>query len=120
MRAILFIAVALTCTSPLRADDFFAREVRPILAGHCFKCHGPDDQARKAKLRLDRREDALRAGRSGHKAIVPNKPEASELLARISSDDHDTLMPPPSAKLPLSAAQKKTLERWIREGCSFA
>ncbi len=119
MRAILFIAVALTCTSSLRADDFFAREVRPILAGHCFKCHGPDDQARKAKLRLDRREDALRAGRSGHKAIVPGKPEASELVARISGDDHDTLMPPPSAKLPLSAAQKKTLERWIREGAQY-
>jgi hypothetical protein len=50
---------------PLPRQDLFTSQVRPILARHCFKCHGPDDQARKARLRLDVREQALRPGRSG-------------------------------------------------------
>src|SRR5712692_5022272 len=58
----------------------FSRDVRPILARHCFKCHGPDDKARKAKLRLDVREAALREGKSGERPIVPGKPDASALV----------------------------------------
>src|SRR5262245_24003867 len=52
----------------------FRREVAPILAENCFQCHGPDDGARKGKLRLDQRDAALRGGRSEEPAIVPNKP----------------------------------------------
>ena len=62
---------------PARDPDLFTSKVRPILAQHCFKCHGPDDQARKAKLRLDVRDEALRPVRSGLRPIVPGKPDDS-------------------------------------------
>lgn len=71
--------------SPLFAaggDDTFNNKVRPILARHCFKCHGPDDKARKAKLRLDQRDAALHGGRSKQPALVPGHPEQSELIRR--------------------------------------
>src|SRR3954449_2099732 len=90
---------------PLRAADgrdFFNSQVRPLLSRHCFKCHGPDDKARKAKLRLDLRESAVGKTKSGQPALVPGKPEASELVRRIFADDDTEVMPPPSTKNPLS------------------
>src|SRR5262245_3572203 len=74
----------------------FSRDVRPLLSRHCFKCHGPDDQARKAKLRLDRREAATAGGRSGTPAVVPGKPDESELVRRILAADDTEVMPPPA------------------------
>ncbi len=58
----------------------FDREIRPILSEHCYACHGPDQKARKAGLRLDRREDAFR-DRGGYAPIVPAKVDESELIA---------------------------------------
>ena len=60
----------------------YNRDIRPILSENCFACHGPDSAARKAELRLDRRDAAVEAG-----AIVPGKPDESELIARINCDD---------------------------------
>ena len=79
------LAVLAAFSAPARAVDF-QRDVRPILADHCFKCHGPDEKARKGKLRLDVRDDAVKGGRSGP-AIVPGK-AAGELLARVTTADH--------------------------------
>src|SRR5438309_1076143 len=78
----------------VRAGDKleYNRDIRPILAENCFACHGPDSAARKASLRLDRRDDALKAG-----AFVPGKPKESELVERILSDDKTKLMPPPKS-----------------------
>ena len=104
--------------SPATTVDF-TREVRPILASHCFKCHGQDEGARKAKLRLDVRDDALKPAKSGELAIVPGKPGESELVRRISADNEDDLMPPPGAKNPLTAADKEILKRWIAEGAEY-
>ncbi|HEY1785759.1 MAG TPA: PSD1 and planctomycete cytochrome C domain-containing protein [Pirellulales bacterium] len=97
----------------------FARDVRPILGRHCFKCHGPDDAGRQASLRLDRREAAMAAAESGAIAIVTGKPLESELIRRTASDKADEVMPPPEAKNPLSAAERETLSRWIAEGAEY-
>ncbi len=97
----------------------FQRDVRPILTSHCFKCHGPDDQARKAKLRLDVRELAIAPAKSGDHAVVPGKPESSALVKRIFSSDEDELMPPPETKRALSSAQKEILKRWIAAGAEY-
>ena len=97
----------------------FDRDVRPILSNHCWKCHGPDAQERKAGLRLDQRESAIKPAESGKTAIVPKKPSDSELLRRVLSADSDELMPPASENKPLSAAQKDILKRWIEQGATF-
>jgi hypothetical protein len=111
-------------SSPLRGandgPDLFTRDVRPILARHCFKCHGIDDKARKAGLRLDVREAALRPSRSGTPAIVPGKPDESELIRRIFAADGREMMPPPHAKNPLTEADKALLKRWVAAGAEYA
>lgn len=97
----------------------FQREVQPILAEHCAHCHGADDNTRKGKLRLDTREGALKGGSSGGAAVVPGKPEESELYSRVTSRDGETVMPPPGAKKPLADAQREVLKRWITEGAKY-
>jgi cytochrome c553 len=114
------VVFSLLLAAPARADDFFASKVRPILASACFKCHGPDDAARKAKLRLDAREEALKPARSRKRAIVPGKPAESELVARIFSDDETEVMPPPATKLVLTKEQKEILKRWVEEGAEYS
>ena len=94
----------------------FAREVRPILSTQCFQCHGPDEKARKAKLRLDLRDEALKSG-----TIVPGKPDESEVVKRVCSTDPDVRMPPEKLKKPaLTADQIATLKRWIAEGAKYS
>ncbi len=97
----------------------FTREVRPVLSRNCFKCHGPDDAARKSKLRLDVRDAAIQPAKSGAPAIVPGKPAASELVNRIFAADPDEVMPPPSTKHQLTSAEKETLKRWIKAGAEY-
>ena len=114
--AVLFGAMAVARAEPLD----FPNVVRPILAEHCFPCHGQDEKAREAGLRLDLRETAMAKLKSGATAIVPEKPRDSDLVKRILSRDPDIIMPPPSAKKPLSPEQIKTLERWIAEGAPYS
>ncbi len=97
----------------------FNRDVRPILSGTCFKCHGLDEKARKGKLRFDLREEALRGGKSGEAAIVPNRPEESEAVKRVFSSDPDELMPPPASRLVLSDTQKKIFRQWVADGAEY-
>jgi hypothetical protein len=97
----------------------FNREVRPILSAHCFKCHGPDEGAREAGLRLDQRAAATAELDSGSRAIVAGDPEKSELVRRVFSDDKDELMPPPVANKPLTDEQKQILRRWIAAGAKY-
>jgi hypothetical protein len=101
------------------AEVDFQREVRPILSGICFKCHGPDEAARKSGLRLDLREEALKPAKSGDIAIVPGDVSKSALVKRIFTTDEDDLMPPPKAKMPLTDAQKEILKRWVAEGAEY-
>lgn len=97
----------------------FTEQVRPILSRNCFKCHGPDDKARKSGLRLDLRDGAISPAKSGNPAIVPNKIGESELITRIFSTDADEVMPPPSSKFELTAEQKDILKRWIQAGAAY-
>ena len=112
-------AAEATSAPTATAEIDFQRDIRPLLSRHCFKCHGPDDKARKAKLRLDLRDDALRPAKSGKPAIVPGQPAASELLRRITTTDATDLMPPPETKNPLTAAQQQLLHRWIAAGAEY-
>src|SRR5262245_55781786 len=108
-------ALAVWSTNAHAGDKLeYNRDVRPILAENCFPCHGPDSASRKAGLRLDRRDDAMKA-----EAIMPGKPDESDLVERIFSDDASHLMPPPKTKKKLTAGQKETLKRWIAEGAEY-
>ncbi len=93
----------------------FSSQIRPILASHCWTCHGPDEKSRTADLRLDVREDAIASS-----AIVPNDLSASKLVERILSDDPESVMPPPASKKPLSAEQKQLLQKWIQQGAGYS
>ncbi|HVS37462.1 MAG TPA: DUF1553 domain-containing protein [Gemmataceae bacterium] len=105
----------LVTLSSARADKLeYNRDVRPILAANCFACHGPDSAARKADLRLDRRDDAIKS-----KAYIPGKPDDSQLVERINSDMSSRKMPPPKSGKKLTDAQKETLARWIAEGAEY-
>jgi hypothetical protein len=99
----------------------FNQDVQPILASRCFSCHGPDPEMRKAGLRLDSAEWALRKRPNHPDAIVPGHPERSELVKRIESKDPRYLMPQVAqdeAK-PMNAGEIATLREWIREGAVY-
>src|SRR5437660_12655507 len=98
----------------------FNRDIRSILTENCFKCHGPDDGARKAKMRLDIRAEALKPAKSGLLPIVPGAPEKSELVARITASDPDDRMPPLKSGKKLTAAQIESLRRWVVQGAPYA
>jgi hypothetical protein len=97
----------------------FNRDIRPILSDNCFACHGPDEGARKAKLRLDRPEEAIKPARSGETPIVPGEPSKSEIIIRVTAEDEDDRMPPASSGKTLSATQIDLLRRWIEQGAKW-
>ncbi|MCX6930007.1 MAG: DUF1549 domain-containing protein, partial [Verrucomicrobia bacterium] len=98
----------------------FNRDIRPILTENCYKCHGPDEEERKAKLRFDIRLEALKPAKSGNPAIIPGSPEKSEMVARITAEDPDDRMPPIKTGRKLSPAQIELLRNWIAQGAPFA
>ena len=98
----------------------FNEHIQPILAENCYACHGADPGSRKADLRLDRGEHALRKRKEGEPAIVPGKPEESPLVQRIESKDEKKIMPPPEAHKTLLPAQIALLRQWIAEGAEYA
>ncbi|MDH3246354.1 MAG: DUF1549 domain-containing protein, partial [Saprospiraceae bacterium] len=109
------ISVAL----PDRVDFNF--HVKPILSDRCFKCHGPDEDAREADLRFDVKENALAPLDSADLrfAILPGKSEQSEMIKRISSTDPEYMMPPPDSKLKLTQYEIEVLTRWIDQGAEW-
>jgi mono/diheme cytochrome c family protein len=107
---------------PATGDDpkvDFNRDIRPILANNCLLCHGPDAKNRKADLRLDVREVAV-SDLGGHFAIVPGKPEKSELIKRITSADRDEVMPPAKTGKKLTKEQVGLFRKWIELGAPYA
>ncbi|MFT7680207.1 MAG: mono/diheme cytochrome c family protein, partial [Planctomycetota bacterium] len=96
-------------------DVDFEREIAPIFAARCIKCHGPEKQS--DGLRLDRRARALAGGDSGEPGIVPGASARSELFRRIAPANEADRMPPKGA--PLSAAEIALIKRWIDEGAAW-
>ena len=109
--------VVLTSTVSAAGIDF-NRDVRPILSETCFQCHGPDKNHLEADLRLDE-GDGLFRERDGMTIVIPGKPEASELIARITSTEDDVRMPPPEAGRALSAEQIEIIRTWIAQGAEW-
>ena len=114
--AILFFILFAGQTAARAAPVDFGRDVLPILSNNCFRCHGPDARARKAKLRLDTQDGALR---KAEPVIVSGKSADSELVRRITSADPDQVMPPPSANKKLTPRQVEVLKRWIDDGARW-
>ena len=117
--AVPIVAVTLSVTRPQisRADDAvqFNRDIRPLLADKCFRCHGPDENGREAELRLDE-ETSAKADRDGSFVIRPGGPQQSTLLERVVSDDDDLRMPPPDAGEPFDKALLAYLDKRRRVG----
>jgi hypothetical protein len=97
----------------------FSREVQPIIAEHCFTCHGPDESTREKGLRFHEQDGLLGKSQGGVDLIVPGNPEASLFFQRIDHTDPDEIMPPPEVKKALSAAQIDTIRRWIEQGAAW-
>lgn len=110
--ALVFIQGGLVLRAADRLE--YNRDIRPILFENCFACHGADSASRKADLRLDQRDAAIKS-----EAILPGKPDESTLIQRILSHDDDEVMPPPATKKKLTDRQKEILTRWVREGADY-
>jgi hypothetical protein len=117
-----FIGAACALVSTVAAESKldFNRDVRAILSNKCYACHGPDDGQRQAGLRLDDAKIATQELETGATAIVPGAPDASELMARVTSLDDAVRMPPAEFGKPLTAAEIATLRSWIEQGAVYA
>ena len=107
---LLLLSVSLLSYGSLLAEDLsFTQDIRPLLSDACFHCHGPDGQAREAKLRLDDRSSAFKAG------VLAN----GEMIERLLSDDPDERMPPPSSKRNLRPEDRAKLVQWLKAGADW-
>ncbi len=116
----VLLTIAFCGLSTVLADDSisFNRDIRPILSGKCFRCHGPDQHSRQAELRLDVRDSAV-LDRTNGGAVVPGAPEKSQLIQRIQSADPDVIMPPPETGHSLTDSEKRILVQWIAQGAEY-
>jgi len=112
---LLVAGAPLTAFSAEKPIDF-SRDVQPILAARCMKCHGPGEK--EGGLGFDTQEHAFADTDSGMKAIVPGKPDESELIARVTSEDDSVRMPPEGK--PLKSAEVEIIKRWIAEGAEWS
>src|SRR5213593_1078460 len=106
-RHLLWVSALATAVSAPSAVSF-NRDIRPIMADTCFRCHGPDKNARMAGMRLDIRDEALKPTRSGAVPIVPGDPDRSAIVQRVFAAAPRT-MPPPQIHKELTASQKQTI-----------
>ncbi len=119
VRLVALTACLLCASAAMSADGVdFARDIRPILSENCFVCHGPDEGTRQTDLRLDTFEGAT-FDLGGYAAVVPGKPDESELYRRIASNDSDERMPPADSKLTLTNEQIDLIRRWVADGAEW-
>ena len=95
----------------------FDRDIRPILSNNCFACHGPDENARQAELRLDDKDSVF--AQRDVALIQPHKATASELFRRIASTDENEMMPPADFRKKLTSKQVELIRKWIDQGAEW-
>lgn len=116
----LMVIFALNRSMQAAAVIDFQRDIRPILSDNCFACHGPDQDKRKAGLRLDTKAGAFAELESGGHALIPGQPAKSRLLQVVTLPaDDDDHMPPSKTGKRLNAPQVDLLKRWINEGAQW-
>jgi mono/diheme cytochrome c family protein len=98
----------------------FNRDIQPLLSDNCYQCHGPDEHARKAHLRLDLKDGAFGKNEDGRSIVAPGKPADSELITRIFSTDKEEVMPTPKSHRKLTDPQKDLLKKWVEQGAPWA
>lgn len=96
------------------AEDFFERQIRPLLAMHCVKCHGPDKQ--EGELRLDSRQQVL-TGNDDHSALIDLKNVDDSRLLQVLLYSEDDIQMPPKEKL--SDQQIAEVRHWIETGAAW-
>ncbi|MDB6110572.1 MAG: Protein of unknown function (DUF1553)/Protein of unknown function (DUF1549)/Planctomycete, partial [Pedosphaera sp.] len=117
---LLAVFCARTGLSATASDHVnFSRDILPILSDNCYHCHGPDEEARKAKLRFDTKEGAFRL-KDGKAVIIPGHADQSELVRRITAIDPEEVMPPPKSNRKLTAKQIALLKSWVAEGATWS
>ena len=120
VRYALAASFAIVFLGPATAGPLsYGRDIRPILSGKCFKCHGPDEATRQSGLRLDTFEGATGESKSGLKALIPGDASQGELFKRILSHDEDERMPPPEMGPALDEATVAKLQQWAAEGAIY-
>ncbi len=97
----------------------FLEDIRPILAGKCFPCHGPDEAKRKGKLRLDTSSGIFSKGSSGSPVVAPGKAGESLLIEKIETTDEEEIMPPKDSGLELAPAEVSILRAWVKSGAEW-
>ena len=93
--------------------------IKPILSDRCYTCHGPDENTRKAGLRLDIEEEAFKKLESGNRAFVKGNLGKSEIIHRLLSDDPNVMMPPPDSELKISDREIAMIAKWIEQGTQW-
>ena len=112
------VAGGLLCilASPVAADPVdFVRDVQPILATHCYSCHGAERQ--RSGLRLDVKSEAFKGGELFEASIVAGNPNESPLVQFVADEDADLIMPPGNRRL--TGPEIATLRRWVEEGAEW-
>jgi len=99
----------------------FNFHIKPILSDRCFACHGPDENTMEAGLRFDTQEGIFAAlGENKDRfAVVAGKPDSSEVMHRLTTDDPSLIMPPPESNLTISDYEKELLRKWIEQGAVY-
>lgn len=113
--ALVFFVLGFFACGADAAPVDYERQIQPILAGTCYRCHGPDKQ--ESELRLDSPKAILKGGKLGA-AVVPGKSKESVLIQAITGSSDDVVSMPPEDG-PLSDAAIKVLKRWVDEGAKF-
>jgi hypothetical protein len=116
----LYVAVNHPGDQVIESDKVdFNFHIKPILADRCYQCHGPDEKTREADLRLDLEEGAFGDLGGGYYPIVAGKPNESEMIWRIYTEDEDDRMPPPESGHSLTLGEKETIKKWIKQGAEW-